>query len=133
MKKLKEKRETIAVLIEEAESFLELGDLVIGQLIGHLCLERENIGENKNSKKCFKSKRMTISDGWLAASFSSDPTLRERLCCDLTLALKINRQRSKPTWAPVFFNLKLKCSHWGCSASDSLSSPRVTSFSRLPS
>jgi hypothetical protein len=70
VKILKEKRETIAVLIEEAESFLELGDLVIGQLIGHLCLERENIRENKNSKKCFKSKRMTISDGWLAASFA---------------------------------------------------------------
>ena len=45
MKKLKEKRETIAVLIEEAESFLELGDLVIGQLIGHLCSEREKISE----------------------------------------------------------------------------------------
>jgi hypothetical protein len=31
---------------------------------------------------------MKISDGWLAASFSFDPTLRERLCFDLTLALK---------------------------------------------
>jgi hypothetical protein len=60
-----------------------------------------------------------------------------RLCVNVFALIwlwlwKINRQRNKPTWAP-FFNLKLKCSHWWCSASDSLSSPRVTPFSRLAS
>nr|GMD00304.1 hypothetical protein Iba_chr05eCG13960 [Ipomoea batatas] len=35
-----ERNQTIAVLIEEAEGFLELGDLIVGQLIRHFSLQK---------------------------------------------------------------------------------------------
>jgi len=34
------RRETIAILVEEAEGLLELGDLVVGELVGHWSRER---------------------------------------------------------------------------------------------
>jgi len=34
------RKETIAVLVEEAEGFLELGDLLVGELIGHWIEEK---------------------------------------------------------------------------------------------
>ena len=41
------KRETIAVLVEEAEGLLELGDLVVGELVGHWRRERGVWGARK--------------------------------------------------------------------------------------
>jgi len=36
------RKETIAVLVEEAEGFLELGDLLVGELIGHWIEEKRD-------------------------------------------------------------------------------------------
>ena len=47
------RKETIAVLVEEAEGLLELGDLFVGELIGHLgrgCLGSEKISAIQKRK-----------------------------------------------------------------------------------
>ena len=41
---------TIAVLVEEAESLLEFGDLIVGELIGHFLGCRESERKSKNGK-----------------------------------------------------------------------------------